>query len=496
MSKAAFRMQKVCARFGMLGLRIFGAFAAVAGVTVVCANIFPISPVMAGFLYLASIAVIATAWGRIEAGAASAAAFLCLGYFFFPPVKSFALIRPATIEGLFGFLAAALTVLLLAPRPPVSEDSIDRQSEMESLYALSRAILLMDSARPVAKQIAYQVAQIFKFPAVVLYDRVTGETLCAGPEDMPGIEDKLRKAAVLGTLFQDRCDQTVVAAVRLGGDPIASIAVRGATTLSDSALQALTNLVAIGLERARGQEAAHRADVARQTQELKSTLLDAIAHEFKTPLTSIKAAATALLSGSFNKVLEQRELARIVDEEADRLSRLVSDAIQMARLEGAKNEIARELHPVCDLVDAALGPIRTALDGRELLVNLENDVPLVMADAELVGLAIRQLLDHALKYALPHTPIAIHATTAEGKAFISVSDQEEWSSSRSDQDHETEKSYLDSWNQRQVAGGGTGLAIARKIVEVHGGEIRIASRRGEANEVVIALPAAAQHIPA
>jgi two-component system, OmpR family, sensor histidine kinase KdpD len=494
MPKTIFALHGFGARFGVIGLRIVGALAAIAGITVICSNIAPISAGMAGFLYLAVIAVVATGWGRLEGGATSAAALLCLDYFFLSPLQAFAINRPATIEGCLGFLIAAIAVILLAPRSPGSEDSIDRQREMESLYALSRAILLMDPVRPVAKQMAYQIARIFKFPAVVLYDRSTGETLCAGPEDMPCIDDKLREAAVLGTLFQDRCYQTVVTAVRLGGDPIGSVALRGAM-LSDSALQALTNLVAIGLERARGREAAQRAEAARQSQDLKATLLDAIAQEFKTPLTSIKAAATALLSGSFDKVLEKRELISIVDEEADRLSRLVNDAILMARLESAKTQVARDLHPICVLVDAALSPIRSALEGRELVVDVHQDLPLVMVDAELFGLAIRQLIDYALKDALPNTPITIHATAAEGKAFICVSDQGAGISAP-DQGRDFEKLRLGSKSHRQVITSATEFVIARKIVEVHGGEISVESRPGEATEVVITLPAASQQIPA
>src|SRR5581483_2019510 len=89
----------------------------------------------------------------------------------------------------------------------------------------------------------------------------------------------------------------IVTPIRLGGEPIGSLGLRGAA-FSDAALQSLLNLVAIGLERANSQKAMTQAEVARQSEELKSTLLDAIAHEFKTPLTSIKAVTTDLLSGA------------------------------------------------------------------------------------------------------------------------------------------------------------------------------------------------------
>jgi two-component system sensor histidine kinase KdpD len=481
------------ARLRMAALRIGGALALIAAVTFIFTRVVPLNASTAGLFYLVAVTLAARLWGMTEAAAASAAALLCFDYFFLPPIGRFTTTRPASIEAGFGFLVAAALVSLLTARLNRAEDSIDRQKEMESLYALSRAILLTDPARPVAKQIVHQIAQIFKLPAVVLYDRSTGETLCAGPEDMHGIDDKLREAAVGGTLFHDGLENTVVTAVRLGRDPIGSLGLRGAA-LSDSALHALTNLVAIALERVRGHEAARRAEVARQSQELKASLLDAIAHEFRTPLTSIKAAATALRSGSVTELIQQRVLVSIVDEEADRLSRLVTDAIQMARLEGARaDQIFRELHPLRALVDTALAPIKPSLEGRKLFVQLQQDLPLVLVDPELVGLAIRQLIENALKYALPNTPITITGSTAEGKAFICVSDRRP---GIPQQDHIFDKFYRFPSNRLQVAGVGMELAIARKILEIHRGEIRVQSRPGEGTEFVIALPAASEQIPA
>lgn len=481
-------------RIPWAALRIVAVIAVIAAMTFVSTSVIPVSAAAAGFFYLAAIAVIAAGWGLMEAAVASGAALLCLDFFFLPPVGSFSILRPESIEEFLAFLAAATVLCVLLARSPRGRDSIDRQREMESLYALSRGILLMDADRSVAKQIAYQIARIFQLPAVVLYDRHSGEFHCAGPEDLQGFNDKLRETAVRGTLFQDERSKTTIAAVRLGGGPMASMALRGAA-FSDGALHALSNLVAIGLERAHGQEAAHRAEAARQSQELKSTLLDAIAHEFQTPLTSIKAAASALLSGSVSRGIEQHELISIVDEEADRLSRLVGEAIQMARLEDAQGQLSRELHPVCTLVDTALAPIKSALEGREVVVRFQQNLPPVWGDAELLGLAIRQLIDNALKYGFPDTAISITSRAAGGRALIAVSDQGP-GIPESDQARIFDKFYRSPSSSRHVIGAGMGLAIARKILEVHGGEIHVESRPGEGAEFVISLPSASEEIPA
>lgn len=491
-SPSRFSVDEMAFRPGLMALRVASSLAVIAAVTLGCSRVIPLGAPTAGFFYLVAIVVIARGWGLWEAIAASAGALLGFDYFFLKPFGSFAVHDRANIEAFIGFLSAAAAVSFLAARPSRSENSIDRQREMESLYALSRAILLIDPARAVAKRIAYHIAQIFQVPAVVLYDRQSGEIHCDGPEDLPGIEDKLRQSAVHGTLFQDEERQTVIAAVRLGGAPIGSIALRGAK-LSDGALHALCNLVAVGLERVRGQEAANRAEAAQQSQEFKSVLLDAIAHEFKTPLTSIKAAATALLSGSVENAPERRELISIVDEEADRLRRLVGEAIQMARLEAGKSQMSRVLHAAPDLVDAALEPLRPMMEGRELRISVQPDLPFVLVDADLLGLAIRQLVDNALKYSPPRAPVTIGCRAAGGRVLISVSDLGP-GIPEMDQFRIFDKFFRSPAVSGQVVGAGMGLAIARKILEAHAGDIRVQSKLGKGAEFVISLPVSGQEM--
>src|SRR5262249_10324924 len=148
-------------------------------------------------------------------------------------------------------------------------------------------------SQSVGFQAAQHIAEIFQCPAVALYDAKTGDIFRGGAEDLPGIESRLKQIAVEGATRRD--EGVLAAAIVLGGHSMGAIALKG-LQLSDAALQGLLNLVAISLERVRTEELASRAEAARQSEEFKSTLLDAIAHEFKTPLTSIKAASTSILS--------------------------------------------------------------------------------------------------------------------------------------------------------------------------------------------------------
>ena len=117
------------------------------------------------------------------------------------------------------------------------------------------------------------------------------------------MDSQLREAALQGTAFADPQRKHVITAVRLGSKPIASLALQGAR-MADSVLQSIANLVAIGLERAKAQDLAHEIEAARRSERLRTTLIDAMAHEFKTPLTSIRAATTALLANPIRTTLK------------------------------------------------------------------------------------------------------------------------------------------------------------------------------------------------
>ena len=193
----------------------------------------------------------------------------------------------------------------------------------------------------------------------------------------------------------ERGREILITPIRLGGEPIGSVAVSHAF-LSDAAVQSLLNLVAVGLEKARAQEEVNRAQVARQSEELKSTLLDAIAHEFKTPLTSIKAVTTDLLSNPAEPLShQQRGLVAIADEGADRLSRLVTEAVQLARIEGGTFQLNRGVHFPSSLISAALRQAQSLTDGRDIELRVADDLPLVFVDAGLIVMVITHLIDNA-----------------------------------------------------------------------------------------------------
>jgi two-component system, OmpR family, sensor histidine kinase KdpD len=465
---------------------------------IVAANTFlfyrlvPVNATTAGFAYLIVVLVIAARWGFPEALIASILSVLCFNFFFFEPVGTFNIADPQNWVALLSFLATAIVASELSTvARQRARQAEDRQQEMERLYALSRAILLTDPARPAAQQFAERIAGIFELDAVALYDHQSGKVCRAGPEDLEEIEEKLKRVTEQETPFTSKLGVLMVP-VRLGGPAVGALAVRGGT-MSEAALQALSNLVAIGLEHVRGQEAAGRAEAARQSEQLKSTLLDAIAHEFKTPLTSIKASASAMLSVPAGLADEVRELASIVDEEADRLSRLVTEAIQMARIEAGKIQLSKELCSVESPIRRVLAELKPQLEGRPVEVSMGGNLPAVFADREMIRLALRQIVENAIRYSPPGSPLSIRAEGRGGRIMVSVADQGSGIPER-EQARIFEKFYRGSYTPQHVAGSGMGLAICREILHAHGGEITMESGPGQGSVFTISLPAAEPEI--
>lgn len=432
--------------------------------------------------FLLAILAIAAAWGLREAIAASIAAVAAFNFFFLPPRFTFTIADPQNWVALTTFLVTAVVASQLsASAKQRADEATRRQREMERLYDLSRALMLVDNQSATASQVSHRIAQVFEVEGVAVFDRATDQIHRTGSID--AISDtKLKDAAVQRTSSHDPAGNLSILPLSLGGAPIGSLAIGGAH-ISDTALQSVVSLAAIVMERARAEEAAARMEAARQNEAMKSMMLDALAHEFKTPLTSIKAAASSILDERPNV---QKELVTIIEEESDRLDSLVTETIRMARIEAGDFRLDRRSHSVRQLIDAALKKLRILLEDREVRVEAEPNLPDVVADGELIELTIRQLLTNALKYARPDSPIVIGAIAQIGMVQIGVKDFGPGIPSK-DLSLIFEK-YYRAEGGGGVPGTGMGLTIARDIVEAHGGEIWADSVPGEGSEFLFTLP--------
>ena len=484
-------MPKSARRGAVVVSRAGAGIVIVAAITFAGYRLVPVNATTEGFCYLIAILFLATAWGLTEAVAASVFAVLCFNYFFFPPVGAFAIEDPQNWVALFAFLITSIMASRLSAQAKRRAlEVLGKQEEMERLYALSRGMLLIEPAQSAAKQVANQIAQAFDAPAVVLYSRMDHTYYRAGPEEFPGLNVQLQQAALEGTQFQS--DRYWIASIRLGGEPIGSVGI-GGVDLSDSAVQSLANLAAIGLERSRAQEAVNKAEVARQSDELKSTLLDAIAHEFQTPLTIIKAVTSSLLAARAPSPEHRAEMLHLVDQEAQRLANLVSDAIQMSRIEAGTVRLQPERIAAAVLIENVLRQKQSVLAEHRVALDMPSALPDLWVDPELITLALRQLADNAAKYSPVNSAIEISASviSANGGAQVILVIQDHGQGiPESELPEIFDKFYRGRQSNGQISGAGLGLGIARAVVEAHGGKIWAESHAGEGSVFRMALPTA------
>jgi K+-sensing histidine kinase KdpD len=246
-------------------------------------------------------------------------------------------------------------------------------------------------------------------------------------------------------------------------------------------------------------ERASQAEALRRSERLKSALLDAVTHDIRTPLTSIKASVTTLLDelrarGEDAAKLDaegRREMLEVIDEEADRLNRFVEGLVELARIEAGQLELRRRWGTVDEIVMTALERAEPLTRRHAVEVSIEKDLPVVRVDAKAVAEVLYTLLDNAAKYSPTGTRIKVSASQADEMMRLTVEDQGPGvpTELRERVFDKFFRAMRDGDMGAQPSGTGMGLAIARGIVEAHGGRIWVddaGGRRG--TRVALTLP--------
>ncbi len=456
-------------------IRILLSLVGLAAITFAAHDLVQVNATTVGFAYLLLVLIVASTWGFIEASILSIAATLAFNFFFLPPIGAFTIADPQNWVALVTFLTSSLIASRLSTKAKQRAlDAIERQQDIERLYAFSRAILLIESSTSFPAELIRRLAEIFRLDLAVLYDRRTGGFYRAGPSDLAGLEDRLRDVALKGMSSSNQ--SCTLTAVRLGSEPIASLAIEGGR-MPDSVLQGIANLVAIGLERARAQDLASEIEATKRSEQLRTTLIDAMAHEFKTPLTSIKATTTLLLDSPDQSIENRMELLKLADEEAQRLGSLIDDTVAIARLDIGRIMVNPEISDVAEVVNEVIKSLNAELRGRSLEMIQDHDVPAIVFDRNLIKLAMKQLVDNAIKYSPPNTALMIRVRRDENFVAVEVTDHGKGIPVQ-EQARIFERFYRSLSVKHQI-GSGLGLSIAESIMRAHGGELTVRSCPGE-----------------
>jgi two-component system sensor histidine kinase KdpD len=454
----------------------------------VYSRVFRVNPTTVGFTFLLAVLIIAAYWGlryAILLAIVSAAAY---NYFFLPPLYRFTVADPQNWVALVTFLATAIIASELSERARREAlQSKQRRSELERLYSFSQQLLVAENVFGLLNSLPAYIVDSFGVSGVAMFLENKEKTYYsdAAVQDVIPVE-QLKAISGRGEPTLDRECKTSFMPLRMGVRSIGSFGVIGCD-LSRETLEAIGSLVAIAIERAATTERLTKAEATRESDRLRSLLLDAVTHEFRTPLTAIKASAEALLSDIELQKPQVKELATVINEESDRLNRLVGEAEEVAQLDAMQIELHLGPHRIREAVDPAIQHSKRALERHTIEVVIPEDLPRVRMDVKRIAEVLSQLLENAGKYSPSGTAIHITCELRDSQLVTSVADH---GSGIDDMEQSMifEKFYRGRNQRTTIQGTGMGLAIAKAIVELHGGKIGVTSQLGRGSVFSFSLP--------
>jgi two-component system sensor histidine kinase KdpD len=414
---------------------------------------------------------------------ASLVAVPAFNFFFLPPVGTFTIADPQNWVALAAFLIVAVVASQLSARAQErAREAIARRNEVTRLFDLTRDVLLTTENTGAVEALARHIARRFELRSVaVCVPSGDGWKISQGGEadlviDTPSLDSALARAR--GTLEFDarqraygghvtagpRGDVSLVP-LRQGSRAIGLLATTCA--LDIGTLDAVGGVAAIAIERAQFLADREAAETVHQKAELASTLLASLSHDLRTPLTAIRVAVENL-SGELGSA-ERRAQSTAAVAELDRLTRLIHDILDMARIDAGAIDVDRQWVTAADVADAALAHVALSTRGHALRVEAESDQEVQM-DPRLVSAALAHVLENAAQYSPPDREILVTASVGRDGFRASVTDQGPGLDPQ-ELDHLFERFYRGRTTRHVSYGTGMGLSITRGLLAAAGGRV-------------------------
>lgn len=436
--------------------------------------------------YLMVVLLVAATSRLRVAVTTSFVAMLCLNYFFLPPVGTFTIADPHNWVLLVSFLIVSLVASnLSAIARARTDEAVSRRNELARLFDLSRDVMMMTDSGEALTVLARSIARRFdlEFVAVALPQGGEWDVHSSGVEPVQLDRRQLTSAfaAAQASLEFDAYARTYaghrtmtvngrvirLVPLRVGTKPIGVLAASG-RPVEAGTLDTLAGVVAIAIERAHFLGERSAAELTRQSEQLKTTLLASLGHDLRTPLTAIRVAATNVRAANITAA-DRQEQSDLILTEVERLRRLFENVLAMARIDtGAVATESRWTHP-SEIVAAASDQVERTLHAHKVEVTIEPDVP-VKLDPRLTATALAHLLENAAQYTPAGSTIQIRARIDDDGLTIIVRDHGQGIASV-DLPHLFDRFYRGTEARARVSGTGMGLWIVRGLLAVEQGQV-------------------------
>jgi two-component system sensor histidine kinase KdpD len=470
--------------------RTFGAVLSIfiiAGIAFLYRQIIPANQTTVALSFLLAILAVSAVWGMAVSVFMSVVAMLTFNYLFLPPVGNFTIADPQNWVALAAFLFTSIMGSQLSARiRKEADEAHSRRREIERLYKFSQKLLGEGNVIQLMNAIPNYIVECFEAGASELFLPQKDKFYRSGFGASHLDEEKMKTAFLRDETTIEAQQSLYFIPVRLGVRAIGSLGISGAR-LSRQTLDAVGGLVAIAIERARAVEQLSQTEAERQGERLKSALLDSVTHDFRTPLTSVKAAVTSLLASGEADSAQRRELLSIINEECDRLNHLVEEAAEMARLDAGEIDLHFAPTLIEEIVQDALAQMKSSLGARTIDVRVSPDLPRVQADPERTKDILVNLIDNANLYSAKEEPITVSAELTADYVTISVADRGPGIDDF-EQGMIFDKFYRGKDQRYLVRGTGMGLPIAKALVTAHKGTISVTSQLGHGSVFSFTLP--------
>jgi two-component system sensor histidine kinase KdpD len=444
---------------------------------------------VAVLLYLLIVIPIALLCGFWQAVIVSLSAVVVHGFFTARQPQFNLASDPANSITLVVFVLVALTVSRLSARViDHAREAESRGGQMHDLYEFTRRTLQMNLHVEPGPQLAELVHEIFQLEAVVVFDADLHEVYQAGIwNENP--QELAQNVYYFETSDDDPATGLGRRVVRLGTVPVGSLVVRGET--SPLTNNAIASLIAITFDRYRAFANESRIETERRTEQLRATVLDSLAHAYKTPLTAIRAASTGL--GEMGHLSAgQADLVALIDEQTGLLSDLTNRLLTTARLDAGEVAIHATPVGVGSLIEEVVDSLRDRLASMKVSIDLQDDSLVVCCDRQLMVMLLTQYVDNACKYSIFGTTITIRVVHANAEAIFSVHSYGPVIP-MSDRERIFNRYYRSMTHagtrSNRAAGTGIGLSVAKRVAVIHGGYVWVTSDEIEGTTFFAAIPA-------